>query len=54
MFVSKARTYLSEAPFTQANAPALYSNIKLGCKGLPRTNTLAYLAHLQVTKKIKC
>jgi hypothetical protein len=28
--------------------------IALDWKGLPRTNTLAYWAHLKVTKKMKC
>ncbi len=32
---------------------ALLKNIRLGWKGMPRTNTLAYCAHLEVMKKVK-
>jgi hypothetical protein len=28
--------------------------VTLGWKGLPKTNTLAYWAHSQVVKKMKC
>jgi hypothetical protein len=31
---------------------ALLTNIRLSWKGLPLTNTLAYFAHSQLTKKI--
>ncbi len=32
-----------------ASAPALLTNIKLGLKGLSRTNTLAYYGQSQIT-----
>ncbi len=40
MFAGKAGAYPSEAPFRYSNLG--YANIRLGWKGLPRTNTLAY------------
>jgi hypothetical protein len=48
MFVSIAGGYLSEEPevcFTLA----LLGNIKLGWKDLPRTNSLAYYKHSEIT-----
>jgi hypothetical protein len=45
MFACKARAYPSEAPFrcsTLGCPPALPANFRLGWKGLPGTNTLAY------------
>ncbi len=42
MFVRKAEAYPSEAPFmrpSQRKAPALFTNITQGWKGLPGTNT---------------
>jgi hypothetical protein len=29
----------------------LLSNVRLGCKGLPRRNTIAYLDKVSITKK---
>jgi hypothetical protein len=43
MFVSRVGAYPSEV--------YLPTNIRLGWIGLPGTNTLAYWAHLLVTKK---
>ncbi len=54
MFLSKARAYHSEVPSTLEQAPCLPTNIRLGWKGLPVTDTLAYSAQLCVTKKMKC
>jgi hypothetical protein len=57
MYARKVRAYPSEALL---DAPLLEklqitaSNIRIGWKSLPGTNTLAYLAHSSVTKKIKC
>ncbi len=45
MFGGKAEAYPSEAPFrcsTLEYVPALPANIRLGWKGLPGTNVLAY------------
>jgi hypothetical protein len=44
MFVGKARAYPSDA----TKAPALPANIRLGWKGLPRTNALAYYQKAQL------
>jgi len=44
--------YPSEAPFnysTVGYSPALPTNIRLGCIGLPRTNTLAYYENPLIT-----
>ncbi len=50
MFSSKARPYLSKAPFRSSNlakAPGLYSQIfVIGWKNLRLTKTLAYYEHL--------
>jgi hypothetical protein len=45
MFARKARAYSSEAPFGYSilgQVLALPTNIRLGCKGLPRTNMLGF------------
>ncbi len=45
MFASKVRAYASESPFKcylQDRLVALPANIRLGYKGFPGTNTLAY------------
>ncbi len=45
MFSGKPRAYPSEAPFgcfTLGQAPGLPANNRLGWKGLPGTNALAY------------
>ncbi len=34
---------------TLGHSPALLTNIRLGCKGLPRTNAQAYYGHLKIT-----
>jgi hypothetical protein len=44
MFAGKARAYLSEAPFRYSSLGRLLAsstNIRIGWKGLPKTNTLA-------------
>ncbi len=45
-------TSLFFKPWKWTNKPECYN--ALGQKGLQGTNTLAYLAHLQITMKIKC
>ncbi len=48
MIMSKARAYLSEAPFmcsTLGRLLALPATIRASWKGLKGTNTLTYLAH---------
>jgi hypothetical protein len=52
MFAGKAGAYPSGAP--KITSPlvrllALHTKIRLGCKGLPGTNTLAYYEHLSIT-----
>ncbi len=45
MFASEARAYTSEALFgcsTLGQVLALPTNIRLGCKNLPGTNTLGF------------
>ncbi len=52
MFASKAEACPSEAPFrcsTLGFALALPANIRLGWKGLPRANTLAYCGNPYIT-----
>jgi hypothetical protein len=39
--------------FRQLRQYKNYTSLSPGCKGLPGTNTLAYLASLSVTKKMK-
>ncbi len=51
MFTRKAGAYLSEAPFrrsTLGGLLALPTNFRLGWKGLPETNTLAYHEHSEI------
>jgi hypothetical protein len=43
MFAGKARAYPSDAPFRYS------TNIRLGWKGVPGTNTLAYYKNLYLT-----
>ncbi len=49
MFVGKASAYLSGTPFRYPTLGGrllvLPTNIRIGWKGLPRTNTLAYYEH---------
>jgi hypothetical protein len=52
MFVGKARSLLLSRKLEDASlgqAPALHINIRLGWKGLPGTNTVAYSENLQIT-----
>jgi len=52
MFAGKAEAYRSEAPFmcsTLGLAPTLPITIRLGWKGLPETNTLAYYENPEIT-----
>jgi len=52
MFAGKARAYLNEAPFRcSTQGLLLYSptKIRLGSKGLPWTNTLAYYENPYIT-----
>jgi hypothetical protein len=52
MFVSKARSLpLNGAPerYITGVSKALPTNIRLGWKGMPRTNTLAYYKNSQIT-----
>ncbi len=46
MFAVKAVAYPSEAPFRYLASP---TNIRLGWKGLPGTNTLAYYKNPLIT-----
>jgi hypothetical protein len=49
MFERKDCTYLSRASFRHSTLLALCEKIRLGWKGLARTNTLAYYEHLPIT-----
>ncbi len=51
MFVGKATSLPIEHPKSPLliYSPALSINIRLGWKGLPRKNTLAYYENLQIT-----
>jgi hypothetical protein len=51
MFVGIAGAYPSGAPFRLVALPA---NIELDWKGLPGTNTLAYLVIHKLQRKIDC
>jgi hypothetical protein len=54
MFASKAGAYPSVPTSYNlliGQAPALPTNIRLGCKSLPGTNTLAYCKNLWITEK---
>ncbi len=57
MFAGKAgdypRMWISARAYPSVTGD-LIANIRLGRKGLPRTNTLDYWAHSKDTKKIKC
>ncbi len=46
MFAGKAGAYPSEAPFRLLASP---TNIRLGWKGMPGTNTLAYYGKASLT-----
>jgi hypothetical protein len=49
MFAEKAGAYLGEAPYRSplyGRLLATPTNIRLGCKGLPRINTLAFYGNL--------
>ncbi len=46
---SKVRAYLRVKHFTLGYAPALLTNIRLGWKSLPGTNTLAYYENSKIT-----
>ncbi len=50
MFEGKARAYPSEAPFRCSTLGLLASptNTRLGWKGFPKTNTLAYYENPQI------
>ncbi len=51
-FAGMAGAYPSKAPFicfTLGWAPCLNTNIRLGWKGLPGTNTLAYYENSSIT-----
>jgi len=50
VFVRKASKSL-HVGFQDQQAPNLGANVRLGCKGPRRTNTLAYLHGYSVTKK---
>jgi hypothetical protein len=46
--VRKAGAYPNEEPKRRVGSMALPTNIRLGWKGLPRTNTLAFHEHLLI------
>jgi hypothetical protein len=48
IFVGEARS-LPRVEHLKGAAPTLPANIRLGWKGLPRKNTLAYNENLQIT-----
>jgi hypothetical protein len=50
MFVGKARN-LTESGAPERLSLALLANNRLGWKGLPGTNTLAYYGHMKITDK---
>jgi hypothetical protein len=55
MFIRKARAYLSDTPFwspLMGRLLALPTNIRLGWKGLLRTNTQAYYERLHINPVI--
>ncbi len=49
MFVNEAEAYLSETVLLKRIPLALPTNIRLGWKALPGTNTLAYYIHSVIT-----
>jgi hypothetical protein len=55
MFVGKARSLPQSGALKGASLTLLpYPHIRLGWKGLPGTNTVAYWAYSLSRKKIKC